>query len=241
MTCYVVDNEPHAIDVIRRHIESTPGLMFLEGETNPLVAMKRISSGEIRPDLTFLDIEMPEFSGLDMVNLISTRTQVVITTAHPDFALKAFERDVFDFLAKPVSLERFRKTIERSRDGYRFTRGPQGNQYFFIRGQSRGKWIKVPFKDLAYVEAAQNYVRFHVQGRSLLVYLTLKEVKANLPKDRFLQVHRSYIVNLDQVESLDGGLIHLSSGQGQIQISSGYRREFESRFRDFVWLSSRSR
>lgn len=241
MTCYVIDNESHAIDVLRHHIEATPGLIFLEGETNPLIAMKRLSSGEIRPDITFLDIEMPEFCGLDMVNLISTRTQVVITTAHPDFALTAFERDVFDFLAKPVSLERFQKTIERSRDGYRFTRKAQGDRYFFVRGERRGNWIKVPFEDLAFIEAAQNYVRFHVQGKPLLVYLTLKEVKASLPEDRFVQVHRSYIVNLDQVETVDAGEIQLGKGGRQIPMSSSYRREFESKFRKFVWQSSRSR
>src|SRR5690606_2692822 len=156
-----------------------------------------------------------------------------------DFALQAFERDVFDFLAKPISLARFQKTIERCRDGYRFTKGPEGETYFFIRAERRGRWIKISYADLACIDAAQNYVRFHLQDRPFLVYLSLKEVKAHLPEGRFIQVHRSFIINLDHVQSLDGNLIQMSEGLRPVQVSSGYRQEFEKWFRNYVLQSGR--
>ncbi|WP_276360177.1 LytTR family DNA-binding domain-containing protein [Daejeonella sp. H1SJ63] len=202
-TCYIVDDEPHAIETLASYIKKAPGLELLGSSTNPLEALELINTS-VHPDITFLDIDMPQLSGLDLAGLISDRTAVIFTTAFPDYALGAFEKNAADYLLKPISFERFLNSVKKV-SGHIKTQIPTPeNDHIFIKTNIKGKVTRLNLTDLIYVESIKNYVIIYTADEKLITYLTMKELEAALPSERFFRVHKSYIVNADRIKTVNG-------------------------------------
>lgn len=202
-TCYVVDDEAHAIETLVSYIEKAPGLELLGTSTNPLEALDRINN-TIRPDITFLDVDMPQLSGLDLAGLISDRTAVIFTTAFPDYALGAFEKNAADYLLKPISFERFLNSVKKVSAHLRAHTPDPANDHIFIKSNIKGKVTRLNFKDIVYVESIKNYVIIYTEDEKMVTYLTMKELEAALPPENFFRVHKSYIVNADKIKTVNG-------------------------------------
>ena len=209
-TCYVIDDEEHAIDTLSGYIKKFPGLDLIGTSINPLVAINEIRENPV--DIVFLDVDMPELSGLDVADIISAYTSVIFTTAFPNYAMQAFEKNGSDFLLKPISFDRFTKSVNKVQNLIRnknHTDTPVTNDYFFINPGIKGKMVKLNYADILYVEGLKNYVMIYTADGKHITYLSMKEVEKAIPHDLFIRVHKSYIINLSKIKSIDGNNVIL--------------------------------
>lgn len=229
MKCFIVDDEAHALEVLARYVEKTPGLELAGTEENPLVALNIITEAKEVLDITFVDVDMPQLSGVELAELINTHTTVVFTTAYPDYAFQAFEKNAVDYLLKPISYERFLKAIHKVKERFAGKNiaddTKDGRDHFFVKSEIKGKIVRVDLAAIDYIEALQNYVRIHSGSDTLTTYLTMKEVEENLPENKFSRVHKSFIVNSAKVRALEGNQIILSN-KSVIPLGANYRTTF---------------
>jgi DNA-binding LytR/AlgR family response regulator len=221
--CIIIDDEPLARKGLREYISDT-NFLRLEGEfDSPLKAADLISNGTAQ--LLFLDIEMPRISGLDFFKTLVHPPPVIFTTAYPQYALEGFEVNALDYLVKPFSFERFLKAAMKAKEYYEFRDTNQkeavDSDFFFIKADN--KLIKIFFEDILYVEALQNYVTIHTTGKKYVTYLTFKSVEDYLPPEKFLKVHKSYIVAASKIDSIEAGDIRI--GHVHIPISRNQKED----------------
>lgn len=206
LTCLVVDDEEHAVDKLSNYIKKTPGLKLIEAYTNPLEALDKINAHILEPDIVFLDVDMPQISGMDMAKLFPEKIQIIFATGFSKYAIKAFEEEALDYLLKPITYERFLKSISRAKEKLSLKGAIKNDKYFFIQSEAKGNFIKIQYEDIIYIEAATNYVNIHKEGddkeSKLLTYFTLTELMDKLPEDMFMRIHKSSIVNLHKVKAL---------------------------------------
>lgn len=222
INCIVIDDEPLARKGLKEYIADTDFLNFIGEFENPLKATELISSGEVQ--LLFLDIQMPKITGLDFFKTLQHAPPVIFTTAYPQYALEGFEVNALDYLVKPVSFERFFKAGLKAREYYE-VRDKNNTEaaaaYFFIKADN--KLVKIGYDEVLFVEALQNYVTIHMADKKYMTYLTFKSVEDYLPADKFLKVHKSYIVAASKIDSIEGNDIRI--GQRHIPISRNQKEE----------------
>jgi DNA-binding LytR/AlgR family response regulator len=224
INCIIIDDEPLARKGIAEYV-SEIDFLELKGEgENAVVATNLLNKEKI--DLIFLDIQMPKLTGMEFLKILSNPPMVIFTTAYSEYALKGFELDVIDYLVKPISFERFLKACNKAKDFHALKQSvdktlPKTEDYFFIRCEDR--YEKIKYDELLYAEALANYVIFHIKDNRFISYLTLKAVEDYLPADKFLKVHKSFIVSISRIESMDGNDIII---QGKsIPISRALKEE----------------
>lgn len=223
ITCVIIDDEPLARKGLKEYITDVDFLEIIGEFDSPLKATELISSGEVQ--LLFLDIQMPRITGLDFFKSLQHPPPVIFTTAYPQYALEGFEVNALDYLVKPFTFERFLKAALKAKEFYEIREtnnsGGKTSDYFFIKADN--KLVKIFFDELLYVEALQNYVTIHTPSKKYMTYLTFKAVEEYLPPDKFLKVHKSYIVAASKIDSIEGNDIRI--GQQHIPISRNQKDE----------------
>jgi len=218
LNCIIIDDEPIARKLLQEYIEETDFLALVGTAENPLKATGLINSFEV--DLVFLDVNMPKMNGFQFLQSAVNLPMVIMTTAYGQYALDGFEHNVIDYLVKPFSLERFIKAAQKALE-LKTLKHKQAipvinvRDHFFVKCE--GKIERVIYDELVYVEAMANYVILYTSQKKLVVYLTIKGIQEKLPADRFLQVHKSYIINMDKISNIEGNMLNL----GNIKISIG--------------------
>ena len=233
LKCMVVDDEPLAVKMLENFISRTAFLELEASFTDPVAALEAIR--ERRPQLVFLDIQMPDLNGMELSRMVPEGTRVVFTTAFKDYAFDSYEVSALDFLLKPIRYQKFLEAAEKARQWFSLVEGaeaaagtagaaPQQDSIFV---KSDGQLRKVAFSDIRYVEGMKDYVLLHLcsEKRPLVTHITMKAVEDLLP-DSFMRVHRSYIVALDKIDSV-GGSYDISVGDTFIHVSDAYRASFE--------------
>lgn len=223
ITCIIIDDEPLARKGLKEYVTDVDFLNLIGEFDNPLKAAELISRGEVQ--LLFLDIQMPKITGLDFFKTLQNAPPVIFTTAYPQYALEGFEVNALDYLVKPVSFDRFFKAVLKAKEFYEVRdtnrKETESSDYFFIKADN--KLVKILFDEVLYVEALQNYVTIHTAARKYMTYLTFKSVEDYLPADKFLKVHKSYIVAASKIDSIEGNDIRI--GQQHIPISRNQKDE----------------
>jgi len=226
--CYVIDDEEHAIDTIVNYINRFPGLNLIGSSINPLQGIHDVRNAE-RVDIVFLDVDMPELSGMDVADIISSFTSVIFTTAYPNYALQAFEKNGSDFLLKPISFDRFTKSVTKVQTliSNKNSNSGQSNEeeYFFINPGVKGKMIQLNYADILYVEGLKNYIVIYTTESKHITYLSMKEVEKGLPQSKFIRIHKSYIVNINKIRSIDGNNVILSQNS-ELPIGTSFKDSF---------------
>jgi DNA-binding LytR/AlgR family response regulator len=227
LRCIVIDDEPMAGRGLAEYIGEIDALECMAVVHTAAEAIKHLPEA----DLMYLDINMPVISGIDFLQQISNPPLTIVTTAYQQYALQSFELDVVDYLLKPVSFPRFLKATNKAIDYLRLrdretTATPaNADGFFFIK--SNNVLEKIALAEIVAVEALSNYVVIHCAGRKIIAYLTLKQVSEYLPEAFFVQVHRSYIVSIDQIKAIDRESI--KAGQLDIPIGSNFRDTVQNR------------
>ena len=225
LKCLVVDDEPLARECIANYIKEVDFLELVGTCNNPVELTAAMGKQEV--DLVFLDIQMPIINGIDFLRMTSKLPAVIITTAYPSYALEGFQLDVLDYLVKPITFNRFLKAVTKARDyqlllGKPDTPGSQPEaDYFFIKCDY--KYEKIYFNDILYIEAMQNYVTIHTPKGRHMTLLYLKNIEEKLDKESFVRVHKSYLVSISRIESIENNEIVV--GSFRIPISRNYRDE----------------
>ena len=223
ISCLIVDDEPSAVELLRAFVAKTPFLSLAGSTTNPLEALGLLQSQPV--DVIFLDIHMPQLSGLDFIRLIKGKTKVILTTAYSEFAVEGFELEVLDYLLKPIAFERFLKAAHKALQSCQEPEEQKDN-YMFVKTESKGKMTRINFQDILYVEGLKNYVAIHTADENIVTLLTLKDLVERLPAHQFMRVHKSFLVSVDKIHALDGNQILFKNRKAPVPLGNTYRSTF---------------
>lgn len=225
ISCIIVDDEQHAIDVLAHFVNQTPLLTLKGTTTDPLEALQLINREQV--DLIFLDIQMPHISGIDFIKAINGRCKVILTTAYSEFAAEGFDLEVVDYLLKPIPLPRFLKAVQRAAAVLAKTTAPETetDDYIFVKTEAKGKMLKINLADIDYIEGMKNYVAIHTGDTKTLALLNMKDLEDRLQGKHFMRVHRSYIIAIGKITMIEGNKIMLKKGQ-EILLGDSYRTAF---------------
>jgi DNA-binding LytR/AlgR family response regulator len=201
--CIIVDDEPPATRILENYIGKVNFLEKAGIFNDSLKALEFLNTQTV--DVIFLDIQMPQLTGLQLSRIISKNIKVIFTTAYPDFALEGFELNAVDYLLKPISFERFYQAVSKlSSEPKTETIITQNSpDFIFIKTDGKNKFQKVFLNEILYVESLQNYVCIHTSKQQIITHSSLKNVIESLPENEFIQTHKSYIVSLKHIESTD--------------------------------------
>lgn len=220
--CIAIDDEPLALELISTYCAEIDFIQLQKTFTKTSDALKYIKSNPV--DLLFLDIQMPDISGIDFYKNLEEKTMVIFTTAYSEYAVEGFNLNAVDYLLKPYELERFRKAVNKAKEFYDYS-AKEANEtnYIFVRADY--SLIKIDCNDILYIESIDDYLRIHLSGKKPVMTLsTLKAIEDKLPSSNFIRVHRSYIIALNKIESVRGKNIQLPLAE--IPISNKYEADF---------------
>lgn len=210
--CIIVDDEPLAVSLLGSYVEKIPFFELVFSTENPIEALGYIQKNDA--DLIFLDIQMPELTGINFMKIVGNKLKYILTTAYAEYALEGYEHNVIDYLLKPISFGRFEKSVLKAQERYSVTNDSK-NSHFFIK--SSGQQHRVNFNNILYIESIKDYVNIKTENQEYIVLDTLKSLENQLPEN-FARVHKSFIVNIDKIFRANNKTIYLLS---EIEIPMG--------------------
>ena len=225
----LVDDEPLALEIMETYINQIPEIQLVKKCENAFEDNEVLKSQHI--DLMFLDIQMPQLSGIDFLRTLSNPPSVIFTTAYPDYAVEGFDLNAVDYLLKPISLERFLKAVNKVSEKLSAKRAehelnqPEADDFFFVKADK--KLVKINFEDILYIEGLKDYVIIRQDTGRVITLQTMKSLEDRLPETKFRRVHRSYIVNIKRITAILGNMVELMEGGKikQLPIGKNYRDE----------------
>ena len=224
--CIIVDDEPVAREILEGHIAKIDAIEVVASCKNALDAFQVISTKQI--DLIFLDINMPEISGLSLARSVNKNIKIIFTTAYREYAVEGFDLQAVDYLLKPISLERLLQGVNKYLNESAHIQSPvfhevedEKNESFFVR--SDRKMVKVNFCEILYIESLADYIKIYLHDKKVVTRETISSIEAKLPQHDFLRIHRSYIVAKKSIDSFTSEYIEI--GKKQLPISRGYKEQ----------------
>ena len=224
LTCIIVDDEPLAVHLMESYVEKTPDLQLVASFTDSITAINAIKAQ--KPDLLFLDIQMPNIDGMELAHSLPEETRVIFTTAFKEYAFESYEVNALDFLLKPIRYNKFLAAVEKAKK-LKQPSAPQPQQPNTVFIRVDGEWRNISIDKITYVNGMKDYVLFYLDNepKALISHLTMKAVEDILPKDRFLRIHRSYIIAVDKIQKVDrNDCVYI--GKEIIHIPDGYLPTF---------------
>src|SRR5258705_3017867 len=220
LKCIAIDDEPPALLLLREYISKTSLLELVQTFEDAITGGEFLRRHPV--DLLFIDIDMPDISGLDLVRSLKERPMVIFTTAHKKYAIDGFELDAVDYLLKPISHERFSKAVNKAIEffNYKSMKPNEETENLFVYSEYR--MLKIPIGEIEYIESLEDYIRIHiVNSKPVLTLMTLKGVLEKLPSSAFSRIHRSYIVANNKVKSIQNRKVMLASSV-ELPVSESY-------------------
>lgn len=226
--CIVVDDEPLAVEMLAAFIRKTPSLELTATFTDPVLALSAI--GEEKPDLVFLDIQMPDLNGLELSRLLPQDTRVIFTTAFRQYAFESYEVEALDYLLKPIRYQKFIESVSKAEKWMEIRQAsvrPERNRRFaFIK--TDGEYRNIDFDQILYIEGMKDYVLIHLESETepIVTHMTMKAIEEKLPSEMFMRVHRSYIVALDKITAIDS-CEDILIDRISVPVSDSHRKDIE--------------
>ncbi|HEK19828.1 MULTISPECIES: LytR/AlgR family response regulator transcription factor [unclassified Mucilaginibacter] len=209
LKCVAIDDEPLALELMKNYISKFPSLSLAQTFEDAIAGAEYLRNTAI--DLLFIDINMPDITGIDLVRALEKKPMVIFTTAYKNFAFEGFELEAIDYLLKPIDVARFGKAIEKATDYHRYknaTNGDGEGESLYV--YSEYKMVKINHKDIEYIESMEDYIKIHLQfDKTILTLMPLKRVLEKLPEGRFQRIHRSYIVPVNKIISIQNRKVKL--------------------------------
>ena len=227
--CLVVDDEPLALDILTDYIEKVPFLKLVTATTSAFEALAIAQKDEV--DLIFLDVQMPELTGIQFLKVLNGKCCVILTTAYSKYALDGYELDVADYLLKPIAFDRFYKSVLKVQNTLQQANPPAAaaktidngiNSFIFVKTEH--KIQKIYLDDILYIEGLKDYISIFTKTERIITLQHMKKMEENLPAGRFIRVHKSYIISLDKIESIERSRIQI--GDKIIPVGDTYRDNF---------------
>lgn len=234
INCIILDDEPMAVALLSKYVDKIQNLNLVKATTNPFEVLEFTNNNSV--DFIFIDIQMPELTGIQLMEMLGNKTKFVITSAYSEYALQGYEHNVIDYLLKPVSFDRFYKAVVKVQEIFKeqiftnvITAEEKSDEFLFVK--TDGKLIKINLNDLQFVEGLKDYLYLHLKNEKLIVLDTLKDFELKLPNN-FMRVHKSYIVRLDQIESIERNRIFIQNKI--IPVGDTYKTKFQDWVKSFI-------
>ena len=237
LRCIVVDDEPLALDIIEDYVSKVPFLELVKRTENAIEALQLVQAGGI--DLVFLDIQMPELTGIQFLKIANAKAHYILTTAYSQYALESYDLNVSDYLLKPIAFDRFYKAVEKVNNLMKTTEPVAAPQPVvtsspfsaanhavqdFIFVKTEHKIQKIELDDILYIEGLKDYISIYTKAERVITLQNMKKMEETLPGGQFIRVHKSYIISLDKIESIERSRISICGKI--IPIGDTYRDEF---------------
>jgi DNA-binding LytR/AlgR family response regulator len=226
--CLIVDDEPLSQDVLKKYIGDSPVLELAGVAFDAFEANQFLQTEEIQ--LIFLDINMPKLSGIRFVKTLNNPPLIIFTTAYPEYAIDGFELDAVDYLVKPFPFERFLKAVNKAIEKLSFIQPKPPPTSDFILLKSDKKVYKVNYDEISYLQSFGDYVKVYISGKCLVVHDTFKNLQDHLPADRFIRVHKSYLIAMDKIQYIEGNQVKVANEL--IPIGLNYKVDLISKLKD---------
>lgn len=228
LNCWIVDDEPLALSLLESYVNRVPFLKLTGKYYSAISAMQNIASEKV--DILFLDIQMPGVNGMDFAHTISNHTRVIFTTAFSEYAVEGYKVNAIDYLLKPFSFDDFLAASKKALHWFEITgqkadeTAKKANVGLFVK--SEYKYLHVLYNDILYIEGLKDYVKIYTENepKPILSLMSLKQLEIDLPSPQFMRVHRSYILNIDKISSINKNRVLI--GKKQIPIGETYRKNF---------------
>jgi DNA-binding LytR/AlgR family response regulator len=220
LKCIAIDDEPLALELLQEYISRFPQLKLMHTFDDAISAVELLRHTKV--DLLFIDINMPDITGIDLVRSLQEKPLIIFTTAHKQFAIEGFELDAVDYLLKPINIERFTRAVHKAIDYYKYKSTPaqEDNDCLFVHSEYR--LVKIQLSDIDYIESLEDYIKIHIAGaKPILTLMSMKKVLEKLPADKFQRIHRSYIVPVGKVNAIQNRKVQLAAGV-ELPISDSY-------------------
>jgi two-component system LytT family response regulator len=229
--CLVVDDEPLALHILEDYISKMPFLQLVKVTTNPIEALQLVQQGNV--DLVFLDVQMPELTGIQFLRIANGKAKVILTTAYPQYALEGYELDVIDYLLKPIAFDRFFKAVQKAQAILQPSAKPEIkaeaapksdflSDFIFVKTEH--KIQKVYLNDILFIEGLKDYISIFTPAERIITLQNMKKMEDALPERHFIRVHKSYIVSLNKIDSIERSRIFIKDKI--IPVGDTYREEF---------------
>lgn len=234
VNCIAIDDEPLALDIIKEYCSKVPFLNLMEAFNNPVDSIQYLMNNPV--DLLFLDIQMDQLTGIQLLNVLKTKPLVIFTTAYDSFALQGYELDAIDYLLKPISFERFMKAVDKVYDKLQMQQHIKNepieqphqilpkDDYIFVKTEFR--YEKIDFNEILYIEGMGDYLCIVTAKKKIMTLQGFKRMEESLPKNSFCRVHKSYIVAIDKIESVERNRIKIK--EKLIPVSDTYKDCFNN-------------
>lgn len=229
MKCIAIDDEPLALEVIERFSSKVAGIELIRTFQNPVEAVEFIQNESV--DLIFLDIQMPDLTGIQFMQSIQTKPLVIFTTAYSQYAIESYELDAVDYLLKPILFDRFLKAVNKAQKIFKSgnqvaaptgTSEMSGDDFLFIKSDTR--FFKVNFEDILYIEGMRDYIAVHTPNQRILTLMSMTKMLDKLPKADFMRVHKSFIIGLQHINLIQNNRVTIN--EKEIPVSNSYKEDF---------------
>ncbi|MCK8142798.1 LytTR family DNA-binding domain-containing protein [Flavobacterium sp. I-SCBP12n] len=224
LKCLIVDDEPPAIRLLEKYVSKVPFLDLKASTTSSLEALSKIEEGDI--DLVFMDVQMPDLTGLQLSKIVKGKTNIIFTTAYPQFALQSYEVDAVDYLLKPFEFERFYEAVLKVKNSFQSEIKEvlkEADEFIFIKTDGKNNFEKVYVKDICYIEGLKNYVAIHLNNKQIITNNTLKSIEDFLPASEFIKTHKSFIVSMRHISKTDSLCVYIN--EKCIPIGDTFKKE----------------
>lgn len=209
LTCIIVDDEYLAIEILSTYLCKMEDLQLSKSFTDPTAALEYLQTNCV--DILFLDVQMPEVNGFELLRKLTKPPAVIFTTARHDYAAQAYELDVIDYLVKPIPFERFQKSIQKAKEYVMFRKSNLEVDFLLIKADYQ--MHKIMFTDILFIEGLSEYVKIHTAKKTFIPLLSLKDLTTQLPTDRFVRIHKSFIVSIPEIASFTRQQVELKNGK----------------------------
>jgi len=229
INCLIIDDEIAAIEVLEHFIQQTPQLHLVASTDNPVEGLSIVQKETV--DLVFLDVQMPQLSGIDFIKAINGKCKIILTTAYREYAIEGYELDVVDYLLKPIPFARFMKAVQKATESLpaknTASKAAEQNDFILVKTETKGKFLKIDTADIDYIEGMGNYVAIFCSGKKIVSFINMKDLEEKLSADKFMRVHKSFIVAIDKIVSIEGNSLLLKNNpKAEILIGNAYRASF---------------
>jgi len=228
MRCIAVDDEPRALEIIDKFISKIDFLELIGKFRSPLEAIDFLMQNEV--DLIFLDINMPDITGTELVKILNQKPMIIFTTAYSEYAVESYELKAIDYLLKPFEFDRFLNAVIKAKETFKLKKGEEKKHTILnpidskIQLKSGSETFHVKISDIIYIEGLGNYVNVYLSERKIATYISLKDFLEKLPSENFIRIHKSYIISIDHIKSFENHQVKI--GNKNIPIGKNYRKEF---------------
>ena len=233
--CVIIDDEQPAINVIQNYIRRMENLELVGTATDPFAGVDLIRRS--KADVVFLDIQMDEMTGIEVMNLLDPSVQVIFCTAFSEFAVESYELNAVDYLVKPIAFSRFVKAVKRIKSNDKQEQPANdsiADDYIFVKAEQKGKMVRINFDEIDFIEGQNNYIAIHSGNKKTLIYATMKELEGYLAPSRFIRVHKSFIVASSKIVQVENNTIFLKNQTVKIPLSKTYKDFFLEKVKDKI-------